>query len=351
MEFYENNLYKSELKNILKSNQSFEILKDKVLVVTGARGLIGSTLIDTIMLANQYYGLNCKIYGIVRNIKAAYERFERYRNTDCFKLIQADINKDSIFIEENIDYFIHGASNTHPIYYSTRPIETILTNVVGTNNVLKFASYHCCKRFIFLSSVEIYGENKGDIDKFTENYLGFIDSNTLRAGYPEGKRAGEALCQAYLKEKGLDCVITRISRVYGPGLLKEDSKALSQFINRALHKQDIILKSKGEQLYSYIYVADVISALLFLMDKGERGEAYNISGIESDIKLADLAEYVAQIAGTKVIFDTPDKEEIEGYSKATKALLDTTKIARLGWNSQYSIKVGLEKTIALQRMT
>lgn len=346
MQYYENSQYETEIKNILEYKDIFKILKDKIFVITGTRGLIGSMLVDTIMYANRFYHLNCKVYGVVRNLEAACQRFAKYEGIDCFKLIQSDVNSDNIPITENIDYFIHGASNTHPVYYSTRPIETILTNTIGTNNVLEFASNHNCKRFVFMSSVEIYGENKGDVDRFDENYLGYINCNTLRAGYPEGKRLGEALCQAYRKEKDLDCLILRISRAYGPGLFKEDSKALSQFIHKAIHKEDIVLKSKGGQFYSYIYVADVVSAILFLLVKGINGEAYNVSGFASDITLADLADYIANLAGTKVVFDIPDSKETEGYSKATKALLDTQKISDLGWNSRYSIKEGIQRTLA-----
>ncbi len=257
MNYYENDLYLAELNKIIEDNGMLDMLRGKVFVITGARGLIGSELIDTIMFANQHLDLKCKVYGVVRNLQAAVHRFKSYEDNTYFQLVQADINCDVIQIEENIDYFVHGASNTHPIYYATRPIDTILTNTVGTNRVLEFASEHGCKRFIFLSSVEIYGENRRDVDKFEENYLGYLDCNTLRAGYPEGKRLGEALCQAYIEEKKLDCVIPRISRAYGPGLLKEDSKALSQFLKKVVSGEAIVLKSKGSQLYSYIYAADV----------------------------------------------------------------------------------------------
>lgn len=348
MDYCEKQLYRLELKKIVEENMMLKMLSGKVCVITGARGMIGSELIDAIMFANQQYGLRCKVYGIVRNLRAAAERFHAFLNTGFLELIQADINTDTIQIKEDVDYVIHGASNTHPVYYATRPIETILTNTVGTNRVLEFAAEHRCQKFIFLSSVEVYGENRGDADKFTENYLGYLDCNTLRAGYPEGKRLGEALCQAYMEEKKMDCVIPRISRSYGPGLLKEDSKALSQFIHKALNGEDIVLKSKGNQLYSYIYAADAVSAILFLMANGQRGEAYNISGAKSDITLAELADYVASIAGTKVIYDIPDEKEAAGYSKATKALMDTSKIEKLGWRSQYSIQEGVRRTLELQ---
>jgi nucleoside-diphosphate-sugar epimerase len=351
MQYIESNIYTSEIKDIIEKSDILQILKGKTIAITGARGLIGSELIDTIMYANLNYNLNCTIYGIARNLTAAKERFRKYNGNEKFRLIEADINKDKINIPDDIDYFIHGASNTHPIYYSTKPIETILTNTVGTNNVLGFATTHKCKRLIFLSSVEIYGENKGDTDKFKEDYLGYIDCNTLRAGYPESKRLGEALCQAYIKEKEMDCVIARISRSYGSGILKEDSKALSQFLSKAVRKEDIVLKSAGGQCYSYIYVADVVSAIIFLLSKGQNGEAYNLSGKESDITLKELANLIAQMAETNVIYDIPDEKESAGYSKATKALLDTTKISELGWQSHYTIRDGIKRTLEMQKIS
>lgn len=341
-------IYQEELRYILQQYDTKRLLQDKIIAVTGARGLIGGELIDAVMLGNRTEGLNCKVYAVARNKEAAVERFRDYLTSDFFRLVQADINSDEIQIEENIDYFVHGASNTHPVYYSSRPIETILTNTVGTYCVLDFASRHHCQRFLFLSSVEIYGENKGDTESFDENYLGYLNCNTLRAGYPEGKRVGETLCQAYIKEKGLDCVVARISRCYGPGLLKEDTKALSQFLNKACNGEDIVLKSKGDQYYSYVYAADVVSALFFLLGNGECGEAYNVTGKESDITLAELAELIAGMSGKQVIFQIPGETEQAGYSKATKALLDISKIQKMGWKSQYPIKEGIRRTLEMK---
>ena len=143
-----------------------------------------------------------------------------------------------------IDYVIHAASNTHPVAYASDPIGTITANVFGTQYLLDYAKEADCKRFVFLSSVEIYGENRGDTDKFTEDYLGYIDCNTMRAGYPESKRTGEALCQAYRKQMEMDVVIPRLSRVYGPTMLMSDTKALSQFILKSVKQEDIVLKSE-----------------------------------------------------------------------------------------------------------
>ena len=120
----------------------------------------------------------------------------------------------------------------------------------------------------------IYGENRGDTELFDESYCGYIDCNTLRAGYPESKRCGEALCQAYKKQKGVDVVVARLTRSFGPTLQLTDTKALTQFLKNGLNKENIVLKSAGTQYYSYTYAADAVTGLLTVLLQGESGAAY-----------------------------------------------------------------------------
>lgn len=342
-----NFLYKEDLSRISGLRLPWEKLEGKSILISGARGLIASCLIDVLMLKNSER-LNCRIYAIGRNVESAKNRFYDYWENPLFEFLFCDVDSPIILHDiSRIDYVLHMASNTHPMAYATDPIGTISANIIGTNNMLKFAEEHHVIRFAFVSSNEIYGENRGDVELFDENYCGYIDSNTLRAGYPESKRCGEALCQAYIKQKGLNIVIPRVTRSYGPTMLKSDTKAISQFIKKGVNGEDIVLKSTGTQYYSYTYVSDAVSGLLTVLLNGENGEAYNIADSKSDIMLKDLARIVAEVCGTKVIYEMPDIVEKAGYSTATKARLNGDKIAKLGWKMQYDIKEGICRTIEI----
>lgn len=346
MKFYKNNLYLEDLNYLSSLNIPWEKINNKTFLISGATGLIGSLLIDVLMKRNIDYHSNCRIYALGRNRDKAEKRFSNWINDSLFTFLTCDVNNPLDFNEINkVDFVLHLASNTHPMLYSTDPIGTILTNIVGTKNMLDFAVEQNAERFIFSSSNEIYGENRGDVEEFEEDYCGYINCNTLRAGYTESKRCGEALCQAYIKQKKLDIVIPRLTRSYGPTLLNSDTKALSQFLQKAINKEDIVLKSKGTQYFSYLHATDTVSGLLTVMLKGETGEAYNICDEGSNIHLKDLAKLVADCVNKKVIFDIPDSVEAAGYSKATKAILNNSKLKSLGWNAKYDIKSGIKQTL------
>ncbi len=342
-----NKLYEEDIINTINNVIGIEELKNKKIFITGSNGLIGSFIIDMIMYLNENNNYNTTVIANSRSKEKLENKFSNYLNNQYFKYYIGDIN-DEVNYDGEVDYVINCASNTHPLQYSTDPIGTIMTNIKGTDNILKFASRINAKKVLFLSSVEIYGENINNIDRFKENEMGYIDCNTLRAGYNESKRAGEALCQAYIESKGLNISIVRLPRIYGPTVKEDDTKAMSQFINKGLNKEDIILKSEGNQYFSYLYVADAVSGLIRTLIVGKNGEVYNLGNIESDIRLKYLANTIANITGTKVIFDIPDEKERKGYSKATIARLDYTKaLEELNWTPQYSIEEGLKRTISI----
>lgn len=349
MDFMNHAIYQLDIRNASEIPINWNLLSGKTILITGATGMIASVMIDIIMNRNQK--LKDKEQGVCiiavsRNEKKAKERFEAYWDSEYFTYLSHDITTPLPELGD-IHYILHAASNTHPRAYATDPIGTITANVQGTYQLLEYASSHNCERFLFFSSVEIYGENKNDVDKFDEKYLGYIDCNTMRAGYPESKRLGETLCNAFAAQKGQDFIIGRFSRVYGPTMASDDSKAIAQFIRKAVLGEDIVLKSDGNQLYSYTYVVDAATAAFYLLLYGEAGSAVNIADKESDIMLKDLASILAATADKDVIFELPDEIEKSGYSTATKAILDTAKIEALGWKPATNIKEGLIKTVKI----
>lgn len=342
----DNSDYQILVREFADSDIDWDKLKDTRIFITGGSGMIGSFIVDLLMERNLRYKANIHITASARNQSRGEERFYLYLQHPNFEFVKYDVS-EPLLLDQSFDYIIHAASNTHPVSYAEDAIGTIITNLVGTKNLLDFAIKHPIKRFCFISTVEIYGENNGSLDKFCEKDLGYIDCNTLRAGYPESKRCSEALCNAYNQAYGIDFVIPRLCRVYGPTLLSSDSKALSQFLRNAVNKENIVLKSEGKQYFSYQHVADAASAILTVLTRGESKKAYNIADEGSDITLRDLASELANIAGTEVVFKLPDDKEERGFSTATKAILDASELKKLGWKAKFDIKQGLENTIRI----
>lgn len=347
MKLSANELYQEDLRSVAELPLNWEDLSGKTILIAGVSGMVGRFLVDTLLYKNRVEGLGCQIYALGRNREKLMDRFRLCLGDENFSPVCCDITQSIKLASETIDYVLHLASNSHPILYAVDPIGTITANVIGTYRLLELSVKKKAKRFLFASSVEIYGENRGDTDAFDENYCGYIDSNTLRAGYPESKRCGEALCQAYRKQKSVDFVVARLSRVFGPTMQMSDSKAISQFIKRAVEHKDIILKSEGSQLYSYSYVADAVSGIFYCLLKGKCGEAYNIAAEHDSMTLKELSERLAGYAGVKVGFEFPNAIEKEGYTKATKAVLNGKKICELGWKPLYSLETALPRTLKI----
>lgn len=307
-------------------------------LVTGATGLIGSCLVDVLIYANE--NLNCRfsIYALGRNKKRILSRF----NNKVIPIIQ-DISQP-LPNDINVNYIIHAASNADPRTYVTYPVETIITNILGNKNILDYCAGHSNVKMLLTSTFEVYGEVE-NVDIYSEEMCGIIDFHLLRNCYPESKRCAEILLHSYCEEYGVNGIIARLSSVYGPTMLENDSKAHAQFIRNALNKENIVLKSKGLQKRTYCYVIDAVSALITILFKGKSGEVYNISNENAVVTIAEIAKTVAEISGAKVVFDVADKIEQKGFSVPQNCILDNTKLKSLGWKGKFNIREGLLETI------
>ena len=343
--FSNNCNYQNELADYLIENKALNELKNSTVLITGAAGLIGTYIVDLIMKKNTVDNANIHIICMDINEKEMNDRFSEYFNKPEFSSVIHDVINPLPDDFPKVDYIIHAASNTSPMDYANYPVETISANSIGTYYLLEYAKRVNAKRFLFCSSVEIYGQNRGDVDMFTEDYSGYIDCNTTRAAYPAGKRASEAMCASFNKQYGVDYVIARIGRFYGPTVINGDTKAPTQFIMNALNGEDIILKSDGTQLFSWGYVGDCATGILHMLVYGESAQAYNIADSKSVVMLRDFASTAAKCANTKLVFIEQNKTESIGYSKVTKAVLDVSKLEKLGWSAKYDTTAGIEKTL------
>lgn len=331
-------ILQEDLDYIANSNVPFELLQDSTIMVTGATGLVGVSLIRSLLCANRINGLNLHILAFVRNREKAERILGNLLNQSNISLLIGDVNK-SIIVEQKIDYVFHCASITASKYMVSNPVETILTSVDGTKNVLYLAKEKKCKSVVYVSSMEMYG--KLENENVTESELGYIDPLAIRSNYPESKRLCENMCIAFCAEYGVPVKIARLSQTFGAGVLEEENRVFAQFARSAIEGKNIVLHTKGLSEGNYCYTRDTIMGLLFILLKGKSGEAYNVSNPQTHTTIANMAQMVCnKIAGgiIEVEFDIPT-ENCFGYAADTKMKLNSDKLQNLGWKPE----VGLEE--------
>ena len=333
-------LYQEDIDNVL-SISGIDSLRGKSFLITGATGLIGVHLIDALMRLG-----GVSVFAVGRDKQKAAGRLGEYFYHPLFHFIEQDVC-EPFSASLSVDCIIPLASNTHPLAYSKYPIETIRTNVRGAENALELAC-RCGATVLYPSTVEIYGNATG-LHPMSEGFTGSLNLSTSRSCYTESKRVCEAMCQSYIAEKGIRVLIVRLSRVFGPTMLESDSKASSQFIKKALAGEDVVLKSKGEQSYSYTYVTDAVAAMLHVLLNGENGVAYNVSCEGCDVRLKEFAQVCAEISGKRIVYDLPSEEEAKGYSIATNAILDNTRLKTLGFTPRYGLEDAIRRTVEILR--
>jgi UDP-glucuronate decarboxylase len=334
---YKNRYTQNYLQEI-KHHSSFldnDFFNNKTIAITGATGLIGSYLIDCLLSSDNFAG---QILALIRNRQKAVERFIHFKDDKRLSFIEVDLEKP-ISISTKIDFIIHLAGTADPKGFTKYPVETLLVHINGTKHMLDLAKQHQA-RLLLMSSTEVYG--KSDFDVLKETDYGIIDSVDPRSCYNIGKKAGETLAVSYGVEYGVDVIITRLSRCYGPTMKEEDSRVIPQFIRSGLLEKQITIKSKGQQSFSFIHVADTSLGIMFLLKNGVSNEVYNLS-CDDRYKIYEIAEIMANHMNVKITYG----EEVEKilYSKGTNAVLSIEKIKQLGWKPLIMTPEGLKITI------
>lgn len=339
-------IVKNETARIAAAPLNWEKLRNKTVLVTGATGFIGSYIIRSLLVKNADDSLGVKILALVRNKERAEAIYGKEESIDY--LVQ-DVC-EPLPTDKKADFILHCASNAAPKEYSMYPVETMKTNFLGTINLLDYAKAVNSEGFLYVSTIEVYGTTRG-IDRIDEDTYGTIDAMKVRSCYPLSKKSCETLCVSYSDEYGVPVKIGRLSYIFGPGMREGDSKIVAVFPKCIADGENIVMKSKGEQLRSYTYVTDAITALFTILLDGENGEAYNIASTKCITTVAGIAHTLVDSypeKGLRVIFDLPTESEAKGFSLIENAVLDSSKLEALGWESQTDLKTGLMRVVEEQ---
>lgn len=334
----ENIIISQDIADICEDNNiDWEALQGKNVLVTGATGLLGKLIVKALSAKG---GIN--ITAMARNREKAEKIFALYNNVHieiCDIRNLEDINTD-------IDYIIHCASITDSKMFVSQPVDTFLTAVEGTNNILKLGVRKKCSGIVYVSSMEVYGTPQTD-EKISENHSTNLDCMNVRSCYPESKRACENLCCAYARQYGIKIMTARLTQTFGAGVSYDDSRVFAEFARCAVEKRDIILHTKGETKRSYLYTADAVRAVLTIMLSGDTCHAYNIANENTYCSIYEMAELVAENNGNGKINVRCELDDISkfGYAGHLKMNLDTSAVRKLGWNPVCSLEQMFDRMI------
>lgn len=300
-------------------------------LVTGGAGFLGSHLCER-LLADGHEVICLDNFFTGRRINV-----EHLRGNPNFELVRHDVT-EPILLE--VDRIFNLACPASPIHYQFNPVKTIKTSVMGAINMLGLAK-RVHARILQASTSEVYGDP--DVHPQTEDYWGNVNPIGIRSCYDEGKRVAETLFMDYHRQNHVDIRIVRIFNTYGPRMLSNDGRVVSNFIVQALRGEDITIYGSGEQTRSFCYVSDLVEALVRMMDQDDCIGPVNI-GNPHEFTMLELAE--------KVIALTHSKSKISFLSlpgddpKKRKPDISRAKMALSGWEPSVELDEGLEKTIA-----
>ena len=303
-------------------------LRGSTIFVTGATGLIGTSLIKALNFANNRKNLGIKVLGLVRDRKRAEDRFADILNDGMLNFVLGSV-ENLPEIRESVDYIIHGASQTASKEFINHAVETINTTVLGTFNLLKLAEEKNVKGFVYLSSMEVYGYPENG-HKVKEDEIGNLSPLNLRNSYPLSKIISESMTCAYAVEYSVPAMICRLTQTFGPEVNYNDNRVFAYFGRCVKEKKNIVLKTKGETKRCYLRTMDAVTAILTIMLEGKPGTAYNAADEKTYCSIAEMAEQIAVAGGIKVEYDIQD-EAINGFPQTLYMNLDTTALKNLGW--------------------
>jgi UDP-glucuronate decarboxylase len=308
----------------------------KKILITGATGFLCSKL------ARKFLDEGSRVWGLTRNRVRAKELFGK---DPLWTPIYQDVC-ETLSLDVNFDFIIHGASPASPQLYKNFPVDIIKPNTVGTLKMLEYALKYKPKKFMFVSSAAVYGDKLRDA--CDEHISGSGNPLELRSCYEESKRMGENLVISFGHQYDIDTVIIRPYHVYGPGMALGDGRVISDFVENAVNNQPIVIRGDGLTTRTLLYIDDFVGGSLKVLFDGKRGEAYNIGNPHVELSTLEMAEVISKIYNLEININMPKKE---GYlpSPIDKMPINVARIMSLGWNPKVDFPEGIAKTIEYSR--
>lgn len=317
--------------DIDKFKNSFELKDnffDSRFLITGATGLIGSSLVHCLLALDKEIRITCPVRSLEKAQLIYEDNYKKIDFVECDLLQYLSNLKES----DRFDYIIHCASPTAGKYMTEHPVETYMLAVDSTRAILEYARKSHLKGFVYISSLEYYGQILDD-RIITEDMQGYVDNTDSRSSYPLGKRAAEFLCSAYANEFEIPAKIARLTQTFGAGVSADDNRVFAQFARSVINGTDIVLHTTGESAKPYCYTTDCVSAILYILLKGQNGEAYNVANQDTYISIKNMAEFLRDNFNPRIDVRVEMHPEM-GYAPVTKLHLSSEKLMRLGWNPE-----------------
>lgn len=302
-----------DVDDFVTSFTLFEELRDRSILITGANGLIGRTLVRCLKKLNEKQSLNLMLF------------------TPRYTELEVWMASNTV----SIDYIIHLACPTGSREMVEHPVEVCNAIVQPTQHLLDFARKQGSV-MVYASSMEVYGSVLTD-EEITEEFQGYVNPLSARSSYPMGKRMAETLCYCYAQEYGVDVKIARLVQTFGAGISEDDQRVFAQFARRVVAGEDIVLNSPGRTSRKYLYLTDAVSALLYILMRGERGMAYNAAHPDSYISILDMAKMLKKDFNQNInvrvelLDSTP-------YGPETHLNVSTARLEALGWQARVGLR-------------
>lgn len=341
-------IIEEDLKEVYQRNITWERLRGKTVLVTGAYGMLASYIVYMLQYLNEQMAMNIQLIVVVRSEEKLRQRFGDLVSNDYFHTYISNLDK-SLDISEDIHFIIHAASLASPGYYKTCPIDVLKPNTIGNYYLLELAEKKKVEGYLFFSTGDVYGVVEGR-ETIHECDYGSMDTLDIHNCYSESKRMAETMCRAWQEQKNIPVKIIRICHTYAPTMdVEHDPRVFASFVNDILKKKDIIMKSNGVSKRTFCYIADALAAFFLVLFNGRSGEAYNVCNTGEFYSIAELANMLVELypqLDIKVVCQK--RAEGEAYvenSVANSIPHDNEKLRRLGWEPKYDIKTGFGRVV------